>query len=241
MSSAAPLNEQALAAQAYEQGFAMFMGVRLIAAPGALVPREETELLGNAALAVLRNCTSPAPKLIDMCCGSGNLACALAHHLPNIRVWACDLTDGCRNVTQRNVDRLGLNQQVQVAQGDLFASLSGMGLENSIDVIVCNPPYISQGKLASELALLTSHEPKEAFDGGPYGLSIHQRVVKDAIPFLKPGGTLLFEIGVGQDRQVTILFERAKAYENIQTVSNHSGQIRVLTGHKISEMQQLAF
>jgi release factor glutamine methyltransferase len=212
----------------------------LVAAPGALVPREETELLGNAALAVLRNCTHPVPKLIDMCCGSGNLACSLAHHLPSIQVWACDLTDGCRTVTQRNVDQLGLNQQVQVVQGDLFTSLSGKGLEGSIDVIVCNPPYISQGKLASELALLTSHEPKEAFDGGPYGLSIHQRVVKDALPFLKPGGTLLFEIGVGQDRQVKVLFDRVKAYEDIRTLSNPAGQIRVILGQKISKMLQNA-
>jgi release factor glutamine methyltransferase len=214
----------------------MFMGIKLIAAPGALVPREETELLGNTALDVLRNRASTAPKVVDMCCGSGNLACALAHHLPIIQVWACDLTDGCCNVTQRNIDQLGLNQIVHVYQGDLFSSLSGKGLEDSIDVIVCNPPYISQGKLASELASLTSHEPKEAFDGGPYGLSIHQRVVKDAISYLKPGGTLMFEIGVGQDRQVKMLFDRTKAYEHIQTFSNPSGQVRVVSGQKIGKI-----
>jgi methylase of polypeptide subunit release factors len=60
------------------------------------------------------------------------------------------------------------------------------------------------------------HKPREAFDGGPYGLS-QQRVVKDALPFLRPGGILLFEIGLGQERQVKMLFDRAKTYENIRS------------------------
>ncbi len=209
------------------------MGVELVAAPGALVPREETELLGNAAMDALRSCTTAVPKLIDMCCGSGNLACALAHHLPGIQVWASDLTDGCIAVTRRNVEFVGVAHRVKVAQGDLFAGLSGLNLEGAIDVIVCNPPYISQGKLATDRAELLKHEPLEAFDGGPYGLSIHQRVLKDALAFLKPGGILLFEIGLGQDRQVKMLFERSKSYGDLQLHSNSDGQIRVVSGRKL--------
>lgn len=218
--------------QAYQRGHTQFMGVQLLVAPGALVPRQETELLGNAALQLLRDSAEPAPRLIDMCCGSGNLACALAHHASTIQVWASDLTDGCCEVSRRNVTQLGLQHRVHIIQGDLFAKLAGLGLEGSIDVIVCNPPYISQGKLSAELASLTEHEPREAFDGGPYGLSIHQRVIKDALPFLKPGGTLLFEIGLGQERQVKMLFERARAYEAVSTLSNDAGDIRVVQGQK---------
>jgi len=79
---------------------------------------------------------------------------------------------------------------------------------------------------------LLKHEPLEAFDGGPYGLSIHQRVVKDALTFLCPGGTLLFEIGLGQDRQVKMLFERTKSYVDIQLVANAIGEVRVVSGCK---------
>ena len=220
---------------AYVIGHEIFMGVELIVAEGALAPREETELLGYTALAALRSPGSPALRVIDMCCGSGNLACAIARHLPEVRVWASDLTDGCIAVTRRNVEHVGVADRVVVAQGDLFAGLAGLGLEGSIDAVVCNPPYISQGKLATDRAELLNHEPREAFDGGPYGLSIHQRVIKDALKFLLPGGILLFEIGLGQERQVNLLFDRAKAYEDIQLVANSAGEVRVVSGRKRAE------
>lgn len=219
---------------AYVTGHEMFMGVELVVAEGALAPREETELLGNAALDAIRSAGSPAPRVIDMCCGSGNLACAIAHHIPSAQVWASDLTDGCIEVTRRNVEHVGVIDRVEVAQGDLFAGFAGLGLEGSIDVVVCNPPYISQGKLASDRAELLEHEPREAFDGGPYGLSIQQRVVKDALPFLRPGGILLFEIGLGQERQVKMLFERTKAYDDIRMAANGAGEVRVVSGRKIT-------
>jgi release factor glutamine methyltransferase len=217
---------------AYVVGREIFMGVELIVDEGALAPREETELLGYTALEAIRTSGSSTPKVIDMCCGSGNLACAIAHHFPTVRVWASDLTDGCIKVTRRNVKHVDVSERVIVAQGDLFAGLNGFGLEGSIDVVVCNPPYISQSKLATDRAVLLEHEPREAFDGGPYGLSIQQRVVKEALPFLRPGGTLLFEIGLGQERQVKMLFDRAKEYEDIRLVANAAGEVRVLSGRK---------
>lgn len=125
---------------AYVTGHEMFMGVELIVAEGALAPREETELLGNAALDALRSSGSAAPRVIDMCCGSGNLACAIAYHLPHAHVWASDLTDGCIAVTRRNVVHVGVSDRVVVAQGDLFADLAGLGLEGTIDAVVCTPP-----------------------------------------------------------------------------------------------------
>jgi len=217
---------------AFVIGHEMFMGVDLVVAEGALAPREETELLGNAALEAIRSSDSETPRVIDMCCGSGNLVCAIAHHLPNALVWASDLTDGCISVTRRNVAHVGVSDRVVVAQGDLFMGLQGFELKGTIDVVVCNPPYISQGKLATDRAVLLDHEPREAFDGGPYGLSIQQRVVKDALEFLRPGGILLFEIGLGQDRQVKMLFDRAKAYEDIRLVANNAGEVRVVSGRK---------
>ena len=216
---------------AYVIGHEMFMGIELIVAEGALAPREETELLGNTALDAIRSCDA-APRVIDMCCGSGNLACAIAHHLPGTRVWASDLTDGCISVTRRNVEHVGISDRVVVAQGDLFAGLAGLVPEGSIDVIVCNPPYISQGKLATDRAKLLEHEPREAFDGGPYGISIQQRVITEALPFLRNGGMLFFEIGLGQERQVKMLFDRAKVYEDIRSFANAAGEVRVLSGRK---------
>ena len=208
---------------------ARFMEVELLVERGVLVPREETELLGTTALEILPE----KPRIIDMCCGSGNLACALASRSPHSRVWASDLTEACVALANRNAAHTGVADRVTVVQGDLFSALKG--LEGTIDVVVCNPPYISQAKLAGERAALLENEPREAFDGGPYGLSIHQRVVKEALPFLKPGGSLLFEIGLGQERQVKMLFERTRAYEDIRMVANAAGEVRVVAGRKFNQ------
>ena len=217
---------------AYARGRAVFMGVELLVAPGALVPRAETELLGNTALELLAGMALAQPRIIDMCCGSGNLACALAVRVPAARVWGSDLTDGCVSVARRNVEHLGLGERVRIRQGDLFASLEGDGLDARCDLVVCNPPYISAKRLEGDRAYLLQHEPREAFDGGPYGLSIHQRVIKLAPAFLRPGGYLLFEIGEGQDRQITLLFERAKAYDDIRLVKDAQGAARVALARK---------
>jgi release factor glutamine methyltransferase len=206
-----------------------FLGLELLCGAGALVPRPETELLGRTAIARVQE-AGAAPRVVDVCCGAGNLACAIAMHVPSATVWATDLTDGCVGWTRQNVEALGLAQRVTVRQGDLFAGLAADGLEGTIDVVVCNPPYISSGRLAGDRAALLTHEPREAFDGGPYGLTIHQRVLKEALPFLKPGGWLLFEIGEGQDRQITHLFQRARAYEDIGLAQNALGTPRVAFG-----------
>jgi release factor glutamine methyltransferase len=220
--------------QAYASGKRAFMGVELLVAPGALVPRTETELLGRTAQGLLADMTSAAAsglRVIDMCCGSGNLACALAAGDPRLRVYAADLTDGCVDLARRNVTHLGLGERVTVHQGDLFAALEGidqLGTDaGRVDLIVCNPPYISTARLGKDRAALLENEPVEAFDGGPYGLSIHQRVIKDAPRFLRPGGGLLFEMGLGQERQLKLLFERARIYKDLHFVNDELAQPRV--------------
>jgi len=225
------MSEEVSVADAYSRGRTMFMGMELLVAPGALVPRPETELLGTTAVDALRQMNLPAPRVVDMCCGAGNLACVISHRVPSSRVWASDLTVGCVEVARRNVAYHGLTDRVSVLQGDLFDGLSGLGLDGTIDVMVCNPPYISEKRLQGDRAYLLEFEPREAFAAGPYGLSIHMRVVKDALRYLRPGGILLFEVGLGQDRQVTMLLERSKAYESIRAVMSEAGENRVVLGY----------
>jgi len=216
--------------EVYDKGQVSFMGVDLFVAPGALVPRQETELLGRTALQMIRRLDAATPRVIDMCCGCGNLACGLALQLPRAEIWASDLTAPCVDISRRNVELHGLQDRVRVHQGDLFAAMANLDLEGTIDAIVCNPPYISDKRLADDRAELLFHEPREAFDGGPYGLSVHQRVLRTAPDYLRPGGVLLFEIGVGQGSQVRILFERARVYEEIRSIPDASGEVRVVYG-----------
>lgn len=218
--------------EVYQRGKFPFMGLELLVAPGALIPRPETELLGREAVALVK-AAGAAPIVIDVCCGSGNLGCAIAHHVPTAKVFASDLTDGCFDLSKKNVQHLGLSERVRVFQGDLLAPIAAVVEPLSVDVIVCNPPYISTGRLAADRATLLDNEPREAFDGGPYGLSIHQRVIKDALALLKPKGHLLFEFGLGQEKQMTALFTRSKAYENVRFANNDSGAPRVVVATKL--------
>lgn len=211
-----------------------FMGVELELAPDVLVPREETELLGRKAVSILEGGPSDVT-IIDMCCGSGNLALGIASEIPSARVWGADLTDSTVALARRNVDRLGLGSRVSIRQGDLFAALESDDLQGKIDVVVCNPPYISTGRLEGDRAHLLESEPREAFDGGPYGISIHQRLIRDALAFLKPGGWLLFEFGEGQERQATALLSRAKAYAPVTFATDRDGKPRVAIVQKIAD------
>lgn len=225
------MSETINVAEAYGRGCTLFMGIELLVAPGALVPRPETELLGRTAVDALRRRGLPAPRIVDMCCGAGNLACAISLNIPGACIWASDLTDGCVQLARRNAARHGLESRVAVLQGDLFRTLSDLQLERTIDMIVCNPPYISESRLKGDRAALLADEPREAFAAGPYGLSVHMRVAKDAPRYLRPGGLLLFEVGRGQDRQVATLLERNDAYENVRVIMDEAGAGRVVMAY----------
>jgi len=209
-----------------------FMGVELELAPDVLVPRLETELLGREAVARLRERAGPST-VVDMCCGSGNLALAIAAEIETAQIWAADLTESTVALARRNAERLLLVHRVTVRQGDLFTALEGDGLAGTVDMVVCNPPYISSARLANDSAHLLEAEPREAFDGGPYGISIQQRVIRDAVAVLKPGGWLLFEFGLGQDRQATSMIARTKAYEAPLFAHDADGAPRVAMARKL--------
>ncbi|MCX5747287.1 MAG: peptide chain release factor N(5)-glutamine methyltransferase [Proteobacteria bacterium] len=201
-----------------------FFGIDIEIGPDALRPRPETELLARTAIAKLAG-----SRAIDVCCGTGNLACAIAVAVPAVRFIACDLTDGCVALARRNVARLGLGDRITVLQGDLFAGVpSGDG---PYDLITCNPPYISTSKLATRDDL--ADEPREAFDGGPYGVTIHQRVAREALPLLRAGGWLCFEFGLGQERQLELVIGRAKGYDAIEFFRDESGAPRVVAARRM--------
>src|SRR5712671_5614712 len=150
---------------AFARGFQDFMGIALRISPGILIPRKETELLGYTALEFLDGVSSP--RIIDMCAGSGNICCALAAKVPNAMFWAVDSTPECIGLITRNVIQLSLQERVVVEQSDLFNNLRGRSLENTMDLIVANPPYISSGRLERESKDLLTLEPREAFEAGP--------------------------------------------------------------------------
>ncbi|MHC1550432.1 N5-glutamine methyltransferase family protein [Phyllobacterium sp. K27] len=202
-----------------------FLGVELEIATGVLMPRQETELLGRTVIDMLAGMGSPL--VIDMCCGSGNLGLAIAGAVASAKVMCADLTDETVSAARHNAMRLGLSDRVEIYQGDLLGAFDGKDLAGKVDLVVCNPPYISAKRLHEALAHLLVDEPREAFDGGPFGISILQRLVRDSVAVLRSGGSLAFEFGEGQHQQVAHLLSRSGAYEQISFVDNEAGVPRV--------------
>lgn len=221
------------AIEALRRGTTTFLGLELEVTPGALVPRPETELLARVAIAHML-ARGGVPLIVDMGCGSGNLACAIAHALPNARIFAADISTAAVAVTKRNAAKHGLAERITVVEGDLFEALPRELLGN-VDAVVSNPPYISTGKLDTEHASLLEHEPREAFDAGPYGLALHQRIVAAALPFLRPEGLLACEFGLGQERQLRIVVDRARGYDRLAFHLNDAGAPRALTAQRLRE------
>ena len=204
-----------------------FLDLDLVLQGSVLAPRAETELLASHAIALLRQLGTRDLLVIDMCCGSGNVGLAIAHALPSARILSADLTEDTVETARANAKRLGLSDRVTVYQGDLFGALADANAEGEATMVVCNPPYISTARLEGESAHLLESEPREAFDGGPYGISIQQRLVREAPAYLKPGGLLLFEFGVGQERQAQSLLTRSRVFECLDFPTDEDGRPRV--------------
>lgn len=128
--------------------------------------------------------------VLDLCTGSGCLAILAAHHFPNARVDAVDLSGDALKVAARNVSDYGLDDRITLYNGDLFKPLGG----TRYDLIISNPPYVDAQGMAA-LPRECRHEPAMAFDGGDDGLAIVRRIMTEAAAHLTPDGGLLCEIG----------------------------------------------
>ncbi len=210
----------------------VFMGRPFTCTPDTLIPRAETELLVRTVLQHAAQLETEAITIVDVGTGGGNIAVSLALELPSSRVFALDISPEAVAQAQKHVDQYGLQDRVTVHCGDLFAPLEGMKLENQIDVVVCNPPYIPSGSLANMAAEIVEHEPLVALDAGPYGINIFRRLVQDARRFLRPGGLLAFEFGAGQEELVQRLLQKSDGYEHMQLVPDHTDTPRVALAQK---------
>jgi release factor glutamine methyltransferase len=214
---------------AHLTGRSRFMGLEMLAGPGALIPRRETELVGAAALERLRAICEErgAALVVDVCTGSGNLALALAHHEPRARVHGADLSPEAVELARRNAETLGLAGRVEFRTGDLLAPFDA-SFDGRVDLLTCNPPYISSAKVEAMPAEISGHEPRLAFDGGPLGIRVLDRLVREAPRLLRPGGWLAFEVGLGQGRGLRRRLEQRGTYAGLAEACDPAGEVRAL-------------
>lgn len=207
-----------------------FMGVELLSDKRALIPRKETEILGKTALEICKRLTEKKTdiKIMDVCCGSGNLGIALASMISEAKVFSSDLSDEAVELTQENINFLNLNERVKVTKSDLFGSFDSEEFFGQIDLIVCNPPYISTSKVLRMNPEIAENEPPMAFDGGMVGLKVIQSLIRESPKFLKRSGCVVFEVGLGQGPFVIQLCEKSNKYDTINSFTDISGNIRVI-------------
>ncbi|TDK28673.1 peptide chain release factor N(5)-glutamine methyltransferase [Luteimonas aestuarii] len=211
-----------------------FLGMDLLAGPGALIPRRETELLGRAAIALAREACEGgrAAVAIDVCTGSGNLALALVHHVAGLTVHGADLSEAAVALARRNAATLALDARVSFQAGDLLAPFETAAFHGSVDLLTCNPPYISSGKVGAMPAEISSHEPRLAFDGGPLGVSLLSRLMQDAPRFVRAGGWLAFEVGLGQGAAMARRLRNDPAWGDVRELVDDAGAVRALLAQR---------
>ena len=206
-----------------------YLDLEMLAGPEALVPRQETELLARTALARVVGREDEALLVVDVCTGSGNVALALAHHLPRARVHAADLSGEAVSLARRNAAHLGLERRATFDCGDLLAPFDTAEFLGRVELLTCNPPYINSAKVERMPAEISGHEPRLAFDGGALGIGILMRLIKDAPRFLREGGWVVFEVGLGQGPALVKRMQGIPAYRQVQAANDESGAIRVVT------------
>lgn len=188
----------------YLRGRVEFFGMEFDVRPGVLIPRPETELLVELAIARLRQAQSRLAdrpvRFADVGTGSGCVAVAIAAAVQSAVGEAVDCSVRALTVARRNIDRHGLAGRIAVRRGNLCGPLRRDG--RRVDLLAANLPYIPTGVVAALDRQIRDYEPRVALDGGTDGLAVIDRFVQTAADCLLPGGWLLLEVGIGQAGRV---------------------------------------
>lgn len=196
------VNERARGKPAqYITGHQEFWGLDLIVTPAVLIPRPETEHVVEATLELVRDRSAPL-RIADIGAGSGCIALALAHELPQAQISAADISEEALEIARINCQRLNMASRIELHRSDL---LSGFAENETFDFIVCNPPYVSELKPETVQKQVREFEPRVAVFSGPSGLEAYERLIPQAREHLAPGGWLVMEIGYSIENDVRAL------------------------------------
>ncbi len=209
----------------YLTGVQEFWSLTFRVTPAVLIPRPETEGLVEAFLRLNR---APDPIVVDIGTGSGCLAVVAALEIPAARVYASDVSGEALEVARRNAAAHGVAGRIDFRPGDLFEPFRGADLDGRVDFILTNPPYVGEADLPGLMPEVRDHEPRAALLGGPDGLEAHRRLVRESPEFLKPGGHLLAEIGLGQETALRALYAAQPRLDLVAFQPDLAGIPRVL-------------
>lgn len=199
----------------YIMGTQEFMGLSFLVSPAVLIPRQDTELLVEAAMPFCRGA-----RVLDLCTGSGCILLSLAKLGGIGEAVGADLSGEALELAQLNANRLNLN--AEFIQSDLWENISG-----NFDVIISNPPYIPTEEIGGLMPEVRDFEPHMALDGGVDGLYFYRKIAAGAGARLHLGGRIFLEIGYDQAEEVVRLLEE-NGFREIIIKKDYAGLDRVV-------------
>lgn len=207
----------------YIIGLADFMGEKFLVNKDVLIPRDETELLVRKAIEIIKE--NNFKMVLDMCTGSGCIACMIAK-LTNSQAMGVDISTEAIHTAFKNMEKFGLYNRAIFRKSDIYSKIRE---DEKFDLIVSNPPYIPP-KEKETIQEEVNYEPDLAlYTTDEKGLAFYEKIIKDAPKFLNKGGYLMFELGIGQSTSVAQLMKKA-GFENIKVLKDLANIDRVIFG-----------
>jgi release factor glutamine methyltransferase len=194
---------------------------------GVLSPRPETEILVERCLKILED--APDPIILELGLGSAAISASLASEIGKATIIGIELSPPALACARENISILGFADRIHIVAGDLFGPIRQGPL---FDLIVSNPPYIPTDHIAGLEPEVRDYEPMVALDGGLDGLEPARVICSQAPKYLKPGGYLALEIGVGQETQAMELLRESGEYQDAESYPDLSRIPRVITARK---------
>lgn len=208
---------------AYICGTWEFYGLEFTVNEQVLIPRQDTETLCDRAIALGRSI--PAPRILDLCCGSGCIGISVAKSLPGAKVVLSDLSPDALDVASKNADAHLRPGQWQTELRDARLPRTE---QDAFDLITCNPPYVTEEEYGALSPSVREYEPRMALVGGENGLEFYRAVPRAVEKALAPGGTLLFEVGCGQAEPVAEILSN-QGWQSVAVFSDTAGIRRVVS------------
>lgn len=202
-------------------GVAAFRHVELAVGPGVFVPRPETELLAGWAIERAQHIDSPI--VVDLCTGSGAIARAIVDEVPSAQVYAVELDEGAHRWAERNLEGTG----VELRHGDMADAFDD--LLGTVDVVVCNPPYIPLEAWESVAQEARDHDPHLALFSGDDGLVAMRVLEQRAAVLLRDGGVVGAEHADVQGESAPAVFSAAGRWSEVRDHRDLAGRARFVT------------
>ena len=216
---------------AYLVGKTEFYSMEMEVSKACLIPRPETELLVQRAIEFLRM-RDGIQSVCDLCTGSGCIAIAIAKNFHQANIIATDISDEALLIAARNVEKFNLKERIKLLSGDLFDPIIPHLDKGKFDLIVSNPPYVSDIEYEKLDLNVKDHEPKIALFAGEDGLDIYKRIIEKVDTFLKPAAALIFEIGYAQGHAIYELLDKSNIFSEIIIEKDFQNNDRIVTAIK---------